>query len=34
MGGASNYETIELERRDGVAIVRFNRPDVLNALNR
>jgi len=33
MGGASNYETIELERRDGVAIVRFNRPDVLNALN-
>ena len=27
------YETIELDRRDGIAIVRFNRPDVLNALN-
>ncbi|MEM2194753.1 MAG: enoyl-CoA hydratase/isomerase family protein [Candidatus Methanomethylicia archaeon] len=28
-----DYETIELIRENGIAIVRFNRPDVLNALN-
>ncbi len=28
-----DYETIELVRENGIAIVRFNRPDVLNALN-
>jgi len=28
------YETIALEREDSIAILRFNRPNVLNALNR
>ena len=32
MSGAS-YQTIRLERRDGVATVTLNRPDVLNAMN-
>lgn len=27
------YETIILEKKGPVAILRFNRPDVLNALN-
>lgn len=29
----SNYETIKLENREGVAILTINRPDKLNALN-
>ena len=28
-----NYETIELEIKDQVAVIRLNRPDVKNALN-
>ena len=28
-----DYETIELEIKDQVAIIRLNRPDVKNALN-
>ena len=28
------YETILLDREDGVGIVTLNRPDVLNAMNR
>ena len=27
------YETVELERRGGAAIIRLNRPDALNAWN-
>ncbi|KZX60611.1 enoyl-CoA hydratase [Halioglobus sp. HI00S01] len=29
----SNYEAVTIERRDGVAIVSFNRPDALNSFN-
>ena len=29
----SDYETVQVERRDAVAIVTMNRPDVLNAFN-
>ena len=28
-----DYETIELELRDKIAVIRLNRPDVKNALN-
>ena len=28
-----DYETIELELKDKVAVIRLNRPDVKNALN-
>lgn len=28
------YETIVVERKESIAILRFNRPNVLNALNR
>ena len=28
----SSYESIQLTRDQGVAIIRFNRPDTLNAL--
>ena len=28
-----NYEAIELEEREGVVILRLNRPEVMNALN-
>lgn len=28
-----NFQTLLLEKREGVAIIRFNRPEVLNALN-
>lgn len=29
----SNYDTVQVERRDGVAVVSLNRPDSLNAFN-
>ena len=32
-GGCLDYQTITLERQDGVAVVTLNRLDVLNALN-
>lgn len=32
-GGEPTFETIELERADGIATVYLNRPDQLNALN-
>ena len=28
-----SYETITLEIEDGIAVLRLNRPDVMNALN-
>ncbi|HVX23379.1 MAG TPA: enoyl-CoA hydratase [Acidimicrobiales bacterium] len=32
-GGTAEYATIEVERRDRVAIITLNRPEALNALN-
>jgi 1,4-dihydroxy-2-naphthoyl-CoA synthase len=30
---SKNYETVDLRKEHGIATVKFNRPDVLNALN-